>query len=73
LEFSLAYLFELSINKKEIEITFGNKKMCLFPSELFLRQTQTYTWKNVGMSKIQEDKIFDSSERGDLVLEIILF
>jgi curved DNA-binding protein CbpA len=72
LSFSLAHLFELSINKEEIEIMFGNKKMCLFPSELLLRQTQTYTWKNEGMSKIQEQNIFDSSERGDLMLEIIL-
>lgn len=72
LSFSLAYLFENSVNKKEIEIMFGNKKVCLSPFELHLRQKQTYTWKSEGMSKIQEKNIFDSSDRGDLVLEIIL-
>jgi hypothetical protein len=72
LSFSLADLFEISVNKTEIEIMFGNKKVYLVPSELYLRETQTYTWKNAGMSKIQEQNIFDSSERGDLVLEIII-
>lgn len=70
--FSLAYLFELSTQGKELEFYFGEKKVYLNTSELLLKKRQTYTWKNEGISKIQED-IYDSSERGDLILELTIF
>ena len=68
---SLAYLFELSMHRRELEVWFGKKKLYLNPCELLLKRKQTYTWKNEGISKIQDD-IYDSSERGDLVLELTI-
>lgn len=73
LDFSLVDLFELSLLEKDIEIFFGNKRVSLFSSELYLKQNQTYIWKNEGISKIVEDNIFDSSERGDLILDITIY
>jgi len=69
--YSLAYLFELSTQGKELEIYFGEKKVFLNTSELLLKQRQTYTWKNEGISKIK-DNIYDSLERGDLILELTI-
>jgi hypothetical protein len=71
INFSLAYLFELSMNRRELEVWFGKKKVYLNPCDLLLKKKQTYTWKNEGISKIQ-DNIYDSSERGDLVLELTI-
>jgi len=72
MEFSLAELFELSQQEKELEIRFGKKKVYLLPSELLLKPKQTYTWKREGIAKIQEERIYDSSERGDLLLEVVI-
>jgi hypothetical protein len=72
MEFSLVELFELSQQEKELEIRFGKKKVYLLPSELTLNPKQTYTWKREGIAKIQEERVYDSSERGDLILEVVI-
>ena len=63
-------LFEFGVlHKKSIDFHLGKKEFCVPIKDLFLQQTQTFVFKNQGISKIK-DEIDNVEEKSDIVAVI---
>ena len=63
-------LFEIGLlHKKSIDFRLGKKEFCVPIKELLLQQTQTFVFKNQGISKIK-DEIDNVEEKSDIVAVI---
>lgn len=73
-EVKLSLYTELSVmimENKKIEVQVGDKKYYIDISNLYMKREQYYRIKNNGLSKQKED-IYDISERGDIIVKIIM-
>ena len=63
-------LFEIGLlHKKSIDFRLGKKEFCVPIKKLLLQQTQTFVFKNQGISKIK-DEIDNVEEKSDIVAVI---
>jgi hypothetical protein len=53
-------------------VWFGPKVFSFYPHKLTFEKEQQWVWKDVGISLINSDNIFDVSKRGDIVLHITI-
>jgi len=59
--------------KQELVIKIGNKEIIIKSSEIKLtNEVQMFKYQNIGIIKINEDNIFDTSDRGSIVIELVL-
>ena len=64
----LEVVFDMNLlYKKGVYFHLGKKEFCVPTNELFLRQTQTFVFKNQGISKIK-DEIDNVEEKSDVVV-----
>ena len=66
LKYSLKEIWSLEY----IEINLGNRKFMVERNKLFITDFQKYVIKGKGIVKINEDDIYDVSEKGDIILYI---
>ena len=59
-------------NKTSILIDMVKHKLCIPVRELNIRPQQYYLFKNVGMLRVNDDDIYDTSKRGDVIINIEL-
>ena len=61
-------------NRREnsIQIIMGNKKLQISTNELLIKEDQIYIFKNQGMLRMNNDDIYDVSNRGDIIVKISL-
>ena len=65
-------LRDLISNNKCIEINVLNRVFQIPVRELYMRETQYYRIKQQGLTKINEHDIYDVSEKGDIIIKIVL-
>ena len=58
--------------KTSILIDMVKHKLCIPVRELNIRPQQYYLFKNVGMLRVNDDDIYDTSKRGDVIINIEL-
>ena len=58
--------------KTSILIDMVKHKLCIPVRELNIRPQQYYLFKNVGMLRVNDDDIYDTSKRGDVIVNIEL-
>ena len=59
-------------NKTSILIDMVKHKLCIPVRELNIRKQQYYLFKNVGMLRVNDDDIYDTTNRGDVIINIEL-
>ena len=73
---NIIYYFEGDIKdvlrEKSIQITMGNKKLQIPTSELLIKDNQIYVFKKQGMLRMNVDNIYDTGNRGDIIVNISL-
>ena len=60
------------LREKSISIKLGKKSLQLPAAELLIKEHQVYVFKNQGMLRINNDDIYDTSSRGDIVVNLSL-
>ena len=50
----------------------GDKIFYILSSELFIKREQYYRIKNQGLTKINEEDIYNVSEKADIIVKIIM-
>ena len=58
--------------QKSILIEMGKNKLCIPVRELNIRKQQYFLFKNTGMLKVNDNDIYDTSKRGDVIINIEL-
>lgn len=59
--------------KQRLVIKIGDKEIIIKSSEIKLtNEVQMFKYQNIGIIKINEDNIFDTSDRGSIVIELVL-
>jgi len=69
-EYTISELWDCVLDKKCMEIFFGKKRFLFYPHDLHLKSDQTWTWKTEGISRINNNSIYDVSVRSDVILHI---
>jgi len=69
-EYTLSELWDCVLDDKYMEIFFGKKRLSFYPRGLLLETDQTWTWKNEGISRINNNNVYDVSVRADIILHI---
>ena len=72
IEFNLNNLLNLIINDGKIEFSIGKKVFDIQVNKLYMKKLQYYRIKNEGLSKINENDIYDVSNKSDIIVNIIL-
>ena len=62
----------LILNNSSINIIIGDKSFVIFVSELLMKREQYYRIKNQGLSKNNEEDIYNVSEKADIIVKIIM-
>ena len=70
MEYTISELWDCALENKHMEIFFGKKRFIFYPHDLQLKKTQIWTWKTEGISRINNNNIYDVSIRSDVVLHI---
>lgn len=68
--YTISELWDCVLEEKCMEIFFGKKRLLFYPHDLKLKPDQTWTWKNEGISRINNHNVYDVSVRADIVLHI---
>ena len=63
---------ELLINNEDIEIVIGEKKFYISLSELNMKREQYYRLRGQGLTKVNEDDMYDVSKKSDIIVKILL-
>jgi len=73
---NLVYNYSAKIDdvfkKTNILIDMVKHKLCIPVRELNIRSQQYYLFKNVGMLRVNDDDIYDTTKRGDVIVNIEL-
>ena len=72
IEFYLNDLPDFILNDKKISFNIGKKEFYLPVSKLYMKKNQYYRIKNEGLSKINENDIYDVSTKSDIIVNITL-
>jgi curved DNA-binding protein CbpA len=72
IEFDSNRLPNLIINDGKIFFNIGKKEFYVPVNKLYMKQTQYYRIKNEGLSKINENDIYDVSTKSDIIVNINL-
>ena len=72
IEFYLNDLPDLIKNDEKICFNIGKKELSIPVNKLYMKSNQYYRIKNEGLSKINEDDIYDVSNKSDIIVNIIL-
>jgi curved DNA-binding protein CbpA len=72
IEFNSGDLPNLILNNGEIFFNIGKKKLSIPVNKLYMKPTQFYRIKNEGLSKINENDIYDVSIKSDIIVNITL-
>lgn len=72
IEYTIREMWDAVLQGKCLEVYFGKKRFVFYPTDLKLTQVQTWTWHQQGISKIQEQSIYDISRKADVVLHIYI-
>jgi len=72
IEYSSGELWSHAVREECMEIYFGKKRFVFYPHELKFKEYQVWTWKQEGISKINEQNIYDISKKGNVVLHIFI-
>ena len=71
---NIEILFEVDLlNKNGVYFKLGKKQFCVPMNELCVSRTQTYTFKNQGISKIKDDEIYNIEDKSDVIVIIKFF
>jgi curved DNA-binding protein CbpA len=62
----------LILNNSSINIMIGDKTFYILVSELLMKREQYYRIKNQGLTKINEEDIYNVSEKADIIVKIIM-
>jgi len=62
----------LILNNSCISIMVGDKSFDILVSELYVKREQYYRIKNQGLTKINEEDIYNVSEKSDIIVKIIM-
>jgi len=65
-------LSNLILNNSSISVMVGDKTFHIFGSELFMKREQYYRIKKQGLTKINEEDIYNVSEKADIIVKIIM-
>lgn len=71
IEYTIREMWDAVLQGKCLEVYFGKKRFVFYPTDLKLTQVQTWTWRQQGISKIQES-IYDISRKADVVLHVYI-
>jgi len=69
-EFSSKNILEFLSLSKNIKVFIGKMELNIPLNELYIRERQNYRIKNKGLTKIQENDIYDISEKCDIIVKI---
>lgn len=69
---NVTYKIQDIFGKSSIEYTIGQMVVTVIPSSLKLIETQTVTYHQQGISRINTENVYDVLKRGDIVLHIKL-
>ena len=72
INFDLIDLPNLIINDGKISFNIGKKEFNIPVNKLYMKKNQYYRIKNEGLSKINENDIYDVSIKSDIVVNINL-
>ena len=72
IEFKLNELLNLILNDGKIFFNVGKKELSIPVNKLYMRVNQYYRIKNEGLSKINENDIYDVSTKSDIIVNITL-
>lgn len=72
IEFNLIDLPNLILNDEKIFFNIGKKEFYLPVNKLYMKKNQYYRIKNEGLSKINENDIYDVSSKSDIIVNIDL-
>ena len=72
IEFKLSELPNLIINNGNIFFNIGKKEFSIQVNKLYMKTNQHYRIKNEGLSKINDNDIYDVSNKSDIIVNIIL-
>ena len=62
----------LIINDSSINIMIGDKTFYILVSELLMKREQYYIIKKQGLTKINEEDVYNVSEKADIIIKIIM-
>ena len=62
----------LILNNSSISVMVGDKTFYIFGSELFMKREKYYRIKKQGLTKINEEDIYNVSEKADIIVKIIM-
>ena len=62
----------LILNNSSINIIIGDKTFYILVSELLMKREQYYRIKNQGLTKINEEDIYNVFEKADIIVKIIM-
>jgi hypothetical protein len=71
-EYTIYEIWGFSSKEQCIYVHFGKNKFMFYPHELLLKKYQLFTWKQQGISKINEENIYDVSKKSDVLLHIYI-
>ena len=71
-EFTVSELWDHVVDESPISVFFGKKKFILYPHKLSLKTHQKWVWEQEGLTQIQNDSIYDISQKADVILHIHL-
>jgi len=63
---------ELIINNQDLEITIGEKIFTISLSELNMKREQYYRIRGQGLTKVNENDMYDVSKKSDIIVKILL-
>jgi hypothetical protein len=69
---SINDLQDFIVNNKKIQFCVGKKEFEIPVDKLYIKQEQTYRIRKQGLSKINEYDMYDISEKGDIIVNIIM-
>ena len=72
IEYNLNELLNLIINDGKIFFNIGKKEFHIAVNKLYMKKNQYYRIKNEGLSKINENDIYDVSIKSDIIVNIVL-
>jgi hypothetical protein len=71
-EYTVSELWDHVVDETPIHAFFGKKRFILYPHKLSLKTHQKWVWDNEGLTQIQNDSIYDISQKADVILHIHL-
>ena len=68
---NLSVKFNELINKQTVDFSLGNKYFKIPVEKLYIKNNQTFIFKNNGILKIQEKNIYNENLRSDILVNIV--